>query len=176
MVCFTRCVRKSGKVLPFVYGVPYSLSIMRNESQLPLRTIQILLEYNMPVNYKTFVQSHTLLQTAIVSRNIDLLKILILYNVDLNSSEGHAIRHAAWFDNLEITDILIAAGVDVNVCPYSYDPAIIIALKSSTAEIVSQLIAAGATIPESVMYYAKHTKYYRQEKIAIIEQLVLPSE
>lgn len=177
-----RRIRQRKKDYLFLfYTTHYSLRSMHTDTQLPLYTVQLLLEYGMPIGYRwhhPHAIKFDLLQTAVSNKNLNMLKTLVSYNVDVNSNEGQALRHSVWNNDIHAVSILIAAGADVNVTPamrYHTDPAIILALNAASPEIVNMLISAGATIPQNALDSAKSAKFGQREKVALIQNALVLS-
>lgn len=176
-----RTLRDRGKGIYLLYTREYTLCVSLSDTQLPVCTVQSLIEHGMPIDFRYDNRCPTFLQRSVMDKNVPLLKTLILYNVNVNACVGHAIRTAVWHNNEEMTDILIAAGADVNISAelkYHVNPAIVLAIDAASAVIVSKIIAAGAVFPKHALRMAKSARLDRKEKVAIIQKwmLVLPTE
>lgn len=114
------------------------------------------------------------LRRAVVHNNVSATRAAIQY-ADINHNDGLCIRTAVWcmvvYPQSEITDILIAAGADVNLTNKQHDSAIYSALERNTVKTVAKLLAAGAALPSNWKYLV-HDAVDQDEKETLIQEFI----
>jgi len=135
--------------------------------------LNVCLMYGMPVDYKPYAWS-TLFEKSFYPVNSRRITLLMRYNADVNAGGGFPIRHAAWCNRLDIVEMLINAGADVNL-QTNGNTAILSALMWASHTIVSRLLQAGAILPEGALALARDSKIDTLLKVECIEKLVCNS-
>lgn len=110
-------------------------------------TVELLLDHSAEINLrsqnKTFARGVPILQSAVASGNVDMVKILLVRGADVNikgEENGLTPLHAAAFDGqLEIARLLIEHGADVNAKMKNGDTPLAIAKKKGHAQVAALL-------------------------------------
>jgi len=109
--------------------------------------LKALIKAGADVNAKDEVYGETLLYSAVLKNEIEMVEVLIEAGAEVN--DGKSLHTAVHFGRREIVKILIAAGADVNVKTGSGWTALHMAAHISNAKIVNALLESGADINTS---------------------------
>jgi ankyrin repeat protein len=104
---------------PIATGVPPLMTCAKSGSA---DAVRMLIEYGAAVNAKEPEENQTALMWAAAERHPDVVKALIDAHADLKANSKHgftAIHFAAREGDLESIQLLLAAGVDVNLLTYA---------------------------------------------------------
>ena len=121
-----------------------------------LASVKVLLRYKADMEARGSVKVEdevvtgcTPLWTAAVSGHLDIAKILIERNADVNgrtSSNSTPLRAAAYFGRLDIVSCLVENGADVNARNKYENTPLMIACYNGHSQVVTYLIESGANI------------------------------
>jgi len=158
--------RKTNTFLSMLH--PTTLTFDEGYHTTCVAVLNVCLEHKMPVNYKPYYYD-TVLNLAVYYQRRKHVQLLIKHRADVNCCSGYPIRHAAWNNDLDVTDMLIDAGADVNLCS-TRTSAINTALVYASLPVVSRLIQAGAIINNIMlaMSLARKSAIDSAEKVAFL--------
>jgi len=121
----------------------------------------------MSVNYKPRLGDTTVIEKAILRGRALCVELLIMYHADVDCVDGFPVRTATLNNNEVIVNMLITAGADVNRRSI-YRSAVYVALKCASFSIVSQLLKAGAILPDDALALAYETHIDSAQKVAFL--------
>ena len=118
-----------------------------------------------------YIHIHYLAGMSVRYHIHQILSLSIACGADINITVGSLIRVAALCNNIIATDMLIQAGVDVNLCGPCYS-AMRRAFQYASINVVTQLLAAGATdIPSCSEFLVYTVNIDRDDKIDLLQKL-----
>lgn len=136
--------------------------------------LHLLLEFGLPVDRETPELPGSLLTRAIQYRRIDLVRLLVKYNVNLNAGYGAHTRVAVRLGAYEILDYLISVGADVNLHFPGTLSLVLLAIMDENLPVLSRLISAGAIPPENWESFVHSHTMNRPRKIQDIKSILFP--
>jgi ankyrin repeat protein len=97
---------------------------IKSSSSKSIQMIDVLLRHGANVNgvAENYYRSHTPLNLAISTGNIDTIKVLVAAGADIHAPPIHGVRHtplqaAVYMGSLEIVNYFLELGVDINALP-----------------------------------------------------------
>lgn len=148
--------------LAVVYITP--LCTYTVHTDLSTTIISIALALGMPVECRLSQTSDTLLSRAVYQIRTDTVKFLIANGAHVNASYGTPLMYAAHGNRNKILDILIQAGVNVNLRPASINTAI----AHASFKTLFKLILSGAILPYDALTTAHKTRIDMTEKVYLV--------
>lgn len=141
---------------------------LTEHSNVCCASLSVSLSRGMPVDCCPPYAS-TLLIRAVECGNIPAVRLLILYNSDVNMYTGSPVRLASRGHRNKILCLLIAAGADVNMGIPFYVSAVLNAINHGRYKTLYMLLCAGAVLPSNALLAAHQSKIDTHEKIYIIK-------
>jgi len=126
--------------------------------------LHICLDSGLSANYKPHTLALTLVERSVSFKTTTCLELLIQYHADINCNDGAPIGFAVCRNRLDVVDVLIKAGVDVNLHG-RYLSIMSYAFMYASHTIVTRLLSAGATLPSNALKLVYKTKISKQLKI-----------
>lgn len=113
-----------------------------------LNMVKFLVEMGADVN----IGDGRPIKRAILEEEIDIIKYLLDLKTDPNRLilSPTILLYAAETDNIEIVDLLLDSGVDINAADDDGDTALFVALDGQNIELCEHLLAKGASVNERV--------------------------
>lgn len=112
-----------------------------------LTHLQLFLEHGLSPDHRTRgVSSTTIFGKVVLYRNVRYIHLLLQYNPDVNINRGYPLRQAVVSNSVEIVNVLIAAGADVNIKSH-FGSLLELAIRHSHSCVVAKLLSAGAVVP-----------------------------
>jgi len=145
---------------------PNTLTANKGYYTQSLAVLHVCLELGMSADYRPYI-NETLLTLAVYYHRRERVQLLIKYRADVNCCHGKPIRHAAWKNDLYVTDTLINAGADVNLHGTCMS-AITRALTYASLPVVSRLLQAGSGLPDDAVLLARNSNVDSAEKVAFL--------
>jgi ankyrin repeat protein len=105
---------KEGANVNYLHDTGMS-ALLWAESQDDLEMAKLLLDEGADLNFRYPPRKHTLLQMAALEERIDLIKLFLSYNPDINLRDGfgnNPLWSACHTNNLEIIELLLINGAD----------------------------------------------------------------
>lgn len=157
-------------VCSLIYIQPVIMPDMRCNAQPPVCELvyvyQLRVEWGGDINRSYGI--YTWLERAVDTNNIGLVVMLLRYNVNMYLDGGFPLKRASCGGRDEILDLLIQAGIDVNVCYPEQASAIMCAIKAASVETVLKLFKAGAVYPRNALELAEGSVVDKKKKIDIL--------
>jgi len=129
----------------------------------------VCLELGMSANYKPYAIALSHIEESVSYKTTQCLELLIRYHADVDCDDGYPIRVAAYENRLDVVNVLIKAGADVNLCGFGKS-AISNAIMYANHTVFTQLLLAGATLPDNAMSLARRTKVDSQLKVGVLSR------
>lgn len=114
------------------------------------------------------------LNYAIVPNAKDAVRFLLEHNVDMtyrNTSNNTALHLAAYNDNVEMAELLLDAGADINILKGSFTP-LGIAAYQNKQKILSFLIERGADVDKTYSSYTPLHRAVESDNFEVVKMLV----
>ena len=165
---------KKGIDVNFARGAsPLLVAVGRQD----LGLVKLLLSYGADVNFFD-EQQHTVLIMAIDSGNLELFKLIMAQEPDLNTqSRAIPLRtplmQAAENGEMEMARLLVEAGADIHIEDYYEDQALAFAAYHNRPEVVEFLVASGAELNHVSSQNRTPLDHARRKGLADAKQILL---